>query len=44
MATKTERIEARFVPEIKSLAERAALASGVTLTDLSGKTGSRRRS
>jgi len=37
MATKTERIEARFVPEIKSLAERAALASGVTLTDYLAK-------
>ncbi len=33
MAIKTERIEARFIPEIKHLAERAALASGVTLTD-----------
>lgn len=33
MATKTERVEARFIPEIKLLAERAALASGVTLTD-----------
>lgn len=33
MAAKTERIEARFLPEIKLLAERAALVSGVTLTD-----------
>lgn len=33
MATKTERVEARFIPEIKLLAERAALASGETLTD-----------
>mgnify|MGYP002633995827 CR=1 FL=1 len=33
MASKSERIEARFMPEIKQLAERAALASGVTLTD-----------
>jgi len=33
MANKTERVEARFVPEIKQLAERAALVSGVTLTD-----------
>lgn len=32
MASRTERIEARFMPEIKHLAERAALASGVTLT------------
>lgn len=37
MPTKTERVEARFVPEIKSLAERAALASGVTLTDYLAK-------
>ena len=33
MASKTERVEARFLPEIKHLAERAALVSGVTLTD-----------
>ncbi|MEJ2756390.1 MAG: DUF1778 domain-containing protein [Gammaproteobacteria bacterium] len=33
MAAKTERIEARFPAEIKSLAERAALASGYSLTD-----------
>lgn len=33
MAVKTERIEARFIPEIKQLAERAALVSGITLTD-----------
>ncbi len=33
MATKTERVEARFKPEVKRLAERAALASGVSLTD-----------
>lgn len=33
MATRTERIEARFSPELKALAERAALASGQTLTD-----------
>lgn len=33
MAVKTERIEARFLPEIKQMAERAALASGTTLTD-----------
>lgn len=33
MATKTERIEARFPAELKALAERAALASGYTLTD-----------
>lgn len=33
MATKTERVEARFSPEVKVLAERAALASGCTLTD-----------
>lgn len=33
MATKTERIEARFPAELKALAERAASASGYTLTD-----------
>ncbi|MDO3387979.1 DUF1778 domain-containing protein [Gilvimarinus sp. SDUM040013] len=33
MATKTERIEARFPAELKILAERAALASGYSLTD-----------
>jgi uncharacterized protein (DUF1778 family) len=33
MAVKTERIEARFPAELKVLAERAALASGHTLTD-----------
>ncbi len=33
MAGKTERIEARFPAELKLLAERAALASGYTLTD-----------
>lgn len=33
MATRTERIEARFPPELKALAERAAVASGQTLTD-----------
>jgi len=33
MVSKTERVEARFMPEIKQLAERAALVSGVTLTD-----------
>ncbi len=33
MGTRTERIEARFPPELKALAERAALASGQTLTD-----------
>jgi|TARA_B100000745_G_scaffold209552_1_gene138591 uncharacterized protein (DUF1778 family) len=33
MATKTERVEARFLPEIKALAERAASVSGVTLTE-----------
>lgn len=37
MAIKTERIEARFLPEIKHLAERAALASGITLTDYLAK-------
>jgi uncharacterized protein (DUF1778 family) len=37
MATKTERVEARFLPEIKHLAERAALASGITLTDYLAK-------
>ena len=33
MGIKTERIEARFSPELKALAERAALANGQTLTD-----------
>ena len=33
MAAKTERVEARFPAELKALAERAALASGYTLTD-----------
>ena len=33
MTNKTERIEARFSAELKALAERAALASGYTLTD-----------
>ena len=33
MANKTERIEARFPADLKALAERAALASGYTLTD-----------
>lgn len=37
MSAKTERIEARFLPEIKQLAERAALISGVTLTDYLAK-------
>ena len=32
MPTKTERIEARFPADLKALAERAALASGYTLT------------
>jgi len=33
MAAKTERVEARFPAELKILAERAAQASGFTLTD-----------
>ena len=33
MAAKTERVEARFPADLKLLAERAALASGYTLTD-----------
>lgn len=33
MASKTERIEARFPADLKVLAERAALAIGYTLTD-----------
>ena len=33
MPSKTERIEARFPADLKVLAERAALASGYTLTD-----------
>ena len=37
MTLKTERIEARFLPEIKHLAERAALISGISLTDYLSK-------
>lgn len=37
MTAKTERVEARFLPEIKQLAERAALANGMTLTDYLAK-------
>lgn len=37
MTAKTERVEARFLPEIKQLAERAALANGITLTDYLAK-------
>ncbi len=37
MAIKTERVEARFMPEVKLLAERAAVASGVSLTDYLAK-------
>ena len=37
MAKEYERIEARFIPEIKQLAERGALVSGVTLTDYLAK-------
>lgn len=37
MATKTERIEARFPADLKALAERAAQASGYTLTDYLAK-------
>ena len=33
MTAKAERIEARFPAELKALAERAALASGYSLTD-----------
>ncbi|MEJ2407004.1 MAG: DUF1778 domain-containing protein [Candidatus Thiodiazotropha sp.] len=33
MTVKTERVEARFPADLKRLAERAAVASGVTLTD-----------
>jgi uncharacterized protein (DUF1778 family) len=33
MSTKTMRVEARFPAELKVLAERAAQASGYTLTD-----------
>lgn len=33
MTSKAERIEARFPADLKALAERAALASGYTLTD-----------
>ncbi len=33
MANKTERIEVRFPADLKVLAERAAFASGFTLTD-----------
>lgn len=37
MTAKTERIEARFLPEVKRLAERAALATGMTLTEYLSK-------
>lgn len=37
MASKTERVEARFMPDVKLLAERAAVASGVSLTDYLAK-------
>ena len=37
MANKTERVEARFQPEIKQLAERAAIVSGISLTDYLAK-------
>lgn len=37
MATKTERVEARFTPDIKKLAERAASASGLSLADYLAK-------
>lgn len=33
MTVKTERIEARFTPSVKKLAERAASVSGLSLTD-----------
>ncbi len=33
MSLKTERVEARFPPDIKRLAERAATVSGLSLTD-----------
>jgi uncharacterized protein (DUF1778 family) len=33
MTVKVERIEARFPAELKALAERAAMASGYSLTD-----------
>lgn len=32
MARNTERVEARFKPEVKYLADRAASVSGITLT------------
>ena len=37
MASKTVRIEARFMPEVKQLAERAAAFSGLSLTDYLAK-------
>jgi len=37
MIAKRERIEARFLPEIKRMAERAALLNGLTLTDYLAK-------
>lgn len=37
MTTKTERIEAIFLPEVKRSAERAALATGLTLTEYLSK-------
>lgn len=37
MVIKTERIEARFLPDVKLLAERAAVATGVSLTDYLAK-------
>ncbi len=33
MTVKSERVEARFPADLKRLAERAAVVSGVTLTD-----------
>ena len=37
MIAKRERIEARFLPEVKRMAERAALLKGITLTDYLAK-------
>ncbi|ELV08393.1 Hypothetical protein F387_01710 [Wohlfahrtiimonas chitiniclastica SH04] len=37
MTTKTERIEAIFLPEVKRSAERAALTTGLTLMEYLSK-------
>lgn len=37
MVAKTERIEARFTPDVKKLAERAASVSGLSMADYLAK-------